>query len=241
MDGAGEIFFGTMAERACAQGSRCKSSTNAVMHGIAQSGVPEEIAAHAMAIYRKIAGGHIYRGTSRKQLQFYAAYNAYLESGYKPDPINLGARINLDAKKVRKSFTRFGSSREYAENNIVICMPHDFVFEHAELIGLDPARAQRARDNIAEIVRRFPDLEEENPCRFGAMLLYMYCADNDCIPIAENGTALTIEQLARILHMTPASMHTVRKKILTITGMIPQTSRARGGALYAPTLAACVA
>jgi transcription initiation factor TFIIIB Brf1 subunit/transcription initiation factor TFIIB len=197
MDGAGEIFFGTMAERACAQGSRCKSSTNAVMHGIAQSGVPEEIAAHAMAIYRKITGGHIYRGTSRKQLQFYAAYNAYLESGYKPDPINLGARINLDAKKVRKSFTRFGSSREYAENNIVICMPHDFVFEHAELIGLDPARAQRARDNI--------------------------------------------EQLARILHMTPASMHTVRKKILTITGMIPQTSRARGGALYAPTLAACVA
>lgn len=139
--------------------------------------IPADIKNRADAIFNKMTY-RVHRGNMRKKLLFYCVYNAYIESDITIDPISLGHMFELKPGEVQKCDSIFSPLQTGYYPKPKITSPIEYIPSYCKKMGLTSQAEVEIISIAQDIMKKDPDLRQQNPQTVAAGFLKYYIVTN---------------------------------------------------------------
>lgn len=149
-----------------------RHNERSILKELEELSFPDDIKSKADQIYQELENG-TRRGTRRKQLVFYCAYQAYHDLGYRKDPYEIARLVGIANGDVTKAISTY-SDRRVGAKKVTEYSPVEFIPQYCEALNL----ASECKDRILEfadgILRKDPDLLDRTPRAVAAGIIMYY-------------------------------------------------------------------
>lgn len=184
------------------------NSERSILSDLKSYPFPDEIKNQADVIYNKMIY-RVRRGKIRSQMLFFCTYCAYLELGYKPNPIQLGAQFELTPGEVQRCDSIFSPLQTGYKPPSTTTSPLRYLPDYCREMGISDEAIGEIVKSAGEILKADPTLYQESPQTVAAGLLRYFTMTN----------GITTEDPQKIVKVTGRSNVTIEgmfRRISTI-------------------------